>query len=95
LKLDSKPLLTMEATITLNADELARLNKLCSYGVAVVVPIVGKEALPCVTDPWARFLTDVRALTDAALARFKDANEVFAGRKVATSKQQAELEAGE
>jgi len=91
MKAEPKSFVSLEFTLTMNHSELEMLNKLCSYGICVAEPITGKKEDPN-TDParllaWGEFLNHVRQVTEAPLARFRDAREVFEGRKIATDRK--------
>lgn len=81
MKIEGKPIIAMEARLTLDHHELSMLHKLCSYGIAVVAPIIGKDADSAVKEPWEAFIQTMRTTTVTVLNRFYQANEVFEGRK--------------
>lgn len=89
MKLDSKPTITMEATLTLSHEELLLLRQLAGTGLAVVEPIIGKNPLPHNSEPWDRLLKGIYRATSEAMARFEAARDVFDGKKVAVPARRA------
>jgi|SRR5579859_3477222 len=80
MKFDTKPVIALEVTLTLNHEELTLLNRLASYGISIVEPITGKNPLPHVSEPWEKLFRDIRETAGAVSERFAAANEVFAGK---------------
>jgi hypothetical protein len=83
VKLEGKPLLQMEATLTFDQAELRLLSSLAA-NPDVLKAVAGKDPLPDRSEPWEKLLRAIRQETEDALARFKGASEVFEGRKIAS-----------
>ena len=88
MKVDARPIVQVEVSLKLDQSELAMLNRLCSYGLAVVEPIIGKDPLPHHSDPWEKFLRDVRSATAVFVQRLEDSNAVLMGEKRAVAGRQ-------
>lgn len=90
MKLDARPMINIEASMVLNLREIEMLNLMCSYGMSVTEPFLGKIPESNKAKEWDMFLSNMRSLTDSILHRFKGANDVFMGYSEATRKSRQE-----
>lgn len=83
MKIEGKPIITMEAALTLSHADLEMLQRLCTNRTIVIEAIVGKNAIPDKTEAWLLFFGQLQTAIGEMLQRFNSANAVLQGKKPA------------
>lgn len=80
MRIETKPLLHMEASITLNNEEWDMLNTLFSFGEKIIEGTI-ETVDPEDKERWSNFISSIKSKTIEVSNRFYRANQVFQGFK--------------
>ena len=87
MRIEGKPIIAMQATLTLDQVELEMIGRLCNHEPQIIDAIFGKNALPDKTEAMRKFFRSLNGATAESRRLFADANAVLTGEKTAIDTQ--------